>query len=194
MIKEGVCGPMWESVFRSTLGHRWGDLTQRTLWLMENNLSGFPWGSYRAKPSCSLTPSPETYSLDSLSCGDYIHIRPSGFHKNMNSCLSDSANDYFVEKVMVKQVKCSCNRLQPHQHPAFSPTFPSLPSLSKKDSLIFFHLQWFSVLGAPSKLIACLGWGFLLFLFVFCGWLVFRIQMSGLYLRPIDSESQGARP
>lgn len=172
MIREGVCGPMWESVFRSTLGHRWGDLTQRTLCLMENNLSGFPWDSYRAKPSCSLTPSPETDSLDSLSCGDYTLILPSGFHKNRNSCLSGSANDYFVEKVVVKQVKCSCNRLQPHQHPAFSLTFPSLPSLSKKDSLIFFSFAVVLSPGCSLELIACLGWVFLWFLFVCFLWLV----------------------
>lgn len=190
-----MCGPMWESVFRSTLGHRWGDLTQRTLWLMENYLSGFPWGSYRAKPSWSLTPSPETDSLDSLSCGDYIHILPSGFHKNMNSCLSDSANDYFVERVVVKQVKCSCNAYNLINTllslRLFLPYHPS----PKKIALSFFicsgSQSWVRL---RNWLLVWVGVFCCSCLFVFCGWLVFRIQMSGLYLRPIDSESQGARP
>lgn len=61
------------------------------------------------KPTRSLTPSPESGSFDSLPCGSCTLILASGFHKNRNSSLSDSANDYFVEKVVVKEVKCSCN-------------------------------------------------------------------------------------
>lgn len=94
----------------------------------------------QSKAYLTLIPSPESGSLDSLLCGACTLILTSGFHKNRNSRLSDSANDYFVEKVVVKQVKCSCNSSQPHQHPAFSLPFPSPPSVSKKDSLIFFHL------------------------------------------------------
>lgn len=129
MIKQGVCGPLWELVFRSTLGDRWGDLIQWTLCLMEKNLSGFPWDSYRVKPPCSLTPSPVWLPWSSSLWG-YTLILASGFHKNRNSSLSDSANDYFAGKVVVKPVKHSCHLpSQPHQHPAFFSAFyvPTVP-------------------------------------------------------------------
>ena len=48
MINEVVNGTMWELIFRSTLLDLWEDLIRRTLWLMENNLSRFPWQSLPA--------------------------------------------------------------------------------------------------------------------------------------------------
>lgn len=112
----------------------------------------------QSKAYLTLIPSPESGSLDSLLCGACTLILTSGFHKNRNSRLSDSANDYSVEKVVVKQVKCSCNSSQPHQHPAFCIFLPHHPS-PKKIALFFSFVVVLSP-GCSLELIACLGWGF----------------------------------